>query len=136
MTYPADWDVRFPDVSVVVDAQEHIIWATMLDNVELGRATLALNRALVEGDWDYVDALPFTGRIYKRRGRPGISPAVKAQVLAEGACRVCGSADDLEVDHIIAWSNGGTHDLANLQPLCRPCNRDKGTQTMAEWARG
>lgn len=36
------------------------------------------------------------------------------------------NADELmEVDHIRPWSQGGTDDIYNLQPLCRPCNRAK-----------
>ena len=31
----------------------------------------------------------------------------------------------MEVDHIQSWSNGGSDDLSNLQPLCMPCNRSK-----------
>ena len=33
----------------------------------------------------------------------------------------------MEVDHIKPWSHGGTDDLWNLQPMCKPCNRAKGT---------
>lgn len=34
-------------------------------------------------------------------------------------------SDRMEVDHIRAWSQGGSDELYNLQPLCRPCNRSK-----------
>lgn len=33
--------------------------------------------------------------------------------------------DKMEVDHIIPWSHGGSDDMYNLQPLCKPCNRSK-----------
>lgn len=36
------------------------------------------------------------------------------------------SDDLMEVDHIRSWKNGGSDELWNLQPLCRPCNRSKG----------
>lgn len=42
------------------------------------------------------------------------------------ACLVCRSAVDLEIDHYIAWADGGLTTLENLQPLCRICNRAKG----------
>jgi hypothetical protein len=32
----------------------------------------------------------------------------------------------MEVDHIIPWSRGGSDDYHNLQPMCKPCNRNKG----------
>lgn len=31
----------------------------------------------------------------------------------------------MEVDHIRPWSQGGSDELFNLQPLCKPCNRNK-----------
>lgn len=31
----------------------------------------------------------------------------------------------MEVDHILSWKHGGSDELWNLQPLCRPCNRSK-----------
>ena len=40
-------------------------------------------------------------------------------------CRYCGNDENLQVDHIISRKNGGTHDLDNLQVLCRDCNLRK-----------
>lgn len=31
----------------------------------------------------------------------------------------------MEVDHIKPWSQGGSDEIWNLQPLCKPCNRYK-----------
>lgn len=42
------------------------------------------------------------------------------------SCARCGAAFELELDHIIPVSLGGTSDLDNLQILCRPCNQKKG----------
>jgi len=42
-------------------------------------------------------------------------------------CRICNrSGVDLEVDHIVPVSQGGSDRLDNLQTLCRDCNRGKG----------
>lgn len=46
------------------------------------------------------------------------------------SCRNCASSIDLAVDHIIPESKGGLTELANLQTLCRSCNRAKGAN---EW---
>lgn len=43
-------------------------------------------------------------------------------------CQQCGGWIDLEVDHIVPRSRGGTDDLDNLQTLCRTCNRRKGNR--------
>lgn len=44
----------------------------------------------------------------------------------EYRCRLCGSSEDLEVDHIIPIARGGLNRSDNLQTLCRTCNRSKG----------
>lgn len=31
----------------------------------------------------------------------------------------------MEVDHIRPWSQGGSDEIWNLQPMCKPCNRSK-----------
>lgn len=40
-------------------------------------------------------------------------------------CGVPGTDAELEVDHIIAVSNGGSHHMSNLTTACRACNQDK-----------
>ncbi len=51
-----------------------------------------------------------------------------------GHCQGCGEhflINNLEVDHIIAESVGGTHHIDNLQLLCGHCNRIKGNRGQA-----
>ncbi len=43
-------------------------------------------------------------------------------------CLACGATNDLSIDHIHPESKGGSHDMSNLQTLCRPCNRRKGVR--------
>jgi len=44
-------------------------------------------------------------------------------------CSVCGKSvrdQDVEFDHIIPWSKGGSSDEHNVTLLCKTCNRKKG----------
>ena len=65
----------------------------------------------------------YEDRIASRR----IPDSIKATVLVRdgGRCRNCFSAVNLQVDHIIPRSKGGSSDESNLQTLCRRCNRRK-----------
>lgn len=44
------------------------------------------------------------------------------------ACVQCGETNDLCIDHIVAFSRGGSTRPENLQTLCRSCNSRKGAQ--------
>ena len=43
-----------------------------------------------------------------------------------GRCAECGSAFDLQYDHVIPVAHGGASTVENLQVLCAPCNQSKG----------
>lgn len=61
--------------------------------------------------------------------RRSIPLKVKRVVLErQKECQICGSLNNLQIDHILPVSLGGTNDLDNLRVLCRQCN-------MEEWAR-
>ncbi len=45
-------------------------------------------------------------------------------------CLCCGATQRLSPDHVVPLSEGGLNAAANLQPLCGPCNRRKGTRTI------
>ncbi|WP_278262690.1 TerD family protein [Nocardia sp. AG03] len=89
-------------------------------------------------DPDYVAAaLEGALRVAKRlvlapgqRDSRSISQDVKAQVWQRdgGKCVECGDGHYLEFDHIIPLSRGGATSAANLQILCRNCNRVKGAR--------
>jgi len=51
---------------------------------------------------------------------------IAVSVRDEGKCRICGSTKDLQYDHIIPWSRGGSStDPDNIQLLCGYHNRLK-----------
>lgn len=59
--------------------------------------------------------------------RKSIPDDVKQYVWVrdEARCRSCGSTSELQFDHIIPVSMGGSSHEQNLQILCGPCNRSK-----------
>jgi 5-methylcytosine-specific restriction endonuclease McrA len=69
------------------------------------------------------DGLASEDRIARRR----IPDDLRAAVLVrdDGRCRICRSARNPEIDHIIPVSKGGVTEENNLQTLCRHCNRRK-----------
>jgi HNH endonuclease len=42
-----------------------------------------------------------------------------------GRCRRCGSTEELQFDHIVPRSRGGSGSAANVELLCRRCNLAK-----------
>lgn len=85
---------------------------------------------LRDGGWVPVDEItspaplpPSTGR----RHRPHIPLWIQRFVRSrDGCCRLCGSLEQPELDHIIRKRDGGKDTPENLRVLCRPCNRRRG----------
>lgn len=51
--------------------------------------------------------------------------------LQRSTCQHCGQTTQtqrIEIDHVIPVALGGTNAFENLQLLCRPCNRRKGSR--------
>jgi len=71
-------------------------------------------------------------------GRTNRKPLRASEIIAamsqsDGKCVACGATEELQVDHIMPVSRGGTNDIENLQMLCRSCNASKRDKTMEEW---
>ena len=48
------------------------------------------------------------------------------------ACTYCGSDKQLEGDHVLPLSRGGSNAFVNLTTACRPCNLSKGAKAVEE----
>lgn len=46
----------------------------------------------------------------------------------QGKCVNCGSRENLEYDHIIPISEGGSNTVRNIELLCQTCNRSKSNK--------
>jgi hypothetical protein len=61
-----------------------------------------------------------------------VPESIRYDVLKrDRTCRLCGAGPDdaqLQVDHIVPRSKGGSNDLMNLQVLCAVCNRGKSNR--------
>lgn len=70
---------------------------------------------------------PGSGNRYNHKP---ISPKQRARIYARdgGKCVLCGSAESLQIDHIVMVAHGGSSDDDNLRTLCAQCNnkRSKG----------
>lgn len=49
-----------------------------------------------------------------------------------GVCVYCEAADDLSLDHVYPWSQGGSTSKQNLVVACMPCNRLAGEKVFAD----
>jgi hypothetical protein len=60
--------------------------------------------------------------------REPIPRAIRLAVFERdgGRCVECGSAFDIQYDHVIPLALGGANTAENLQILCAPCNQAKG----------
>jgi len=68
--------------------------------------------------------------------RPPISDSDRAFVHQKYkyTCVYCSDKEGpFEIDHVEPWSRGGKHSVSNFALSCGPCNRAKGTKTLAEW---
>lgn len=99
--------------------------------VEWGEITVEpLARNCYGGEIHPVLVIQNPRRFRRFAARPSISTKDRVAVYARdnGRCRRCGTTESLSVDHIVAWSKGGAHDLENFQTLCLPCNIRKGNK--------
>jgi len=87
---------------------------------------------IVSGSIVPVDFLEEPSKNKKNKiNRSSIPPKLRFEVLRRDKyvcqyCGACGKNTELEVDHVIPVSRGGTDDKDNLKTSCIECNRGKG----------
>ena len=71
----------------------------------------------------------------KRQVRQRLTTKAKEQIYIRDKfeCQYCGSKEELEVDHIIPISKGGTNENDNLITACHRCNTSKSDKDLEEF---
>ena len=66
----------------------------------------------------------------ERKARKALTNEIMSAVWArdEVMCVECGSTDDLQFDHMVPYSKGGSSTVENLRILCQPCNSSRGNK--------
>lgn len=90
-------------------------------------ADTLVDRGLFEYHAEGLRLVGFSHTLFGRQTAPRwVREALEAR---DGAlCGMCGTAEDLSVDHIVPVSLGGSDQISNLRLLCRPCNSSKASQ--------
>lgn len=121
-------------------------WGRSPISSDVARYGLPFSRKAISlrfGSWN--KGLAATAHAVNESGEiliPAIRPGAKRMPLSVArrfdvfkrdgyTCRICQKAGgELEVDHIVPVSKGGTNAIENLQTVCWACNRGKGTKLM------
>lgn len=53
----------------------------------------------------------------------------------DGRCAYCGGTGDMQIEHLVPISRGGTHVLSNILPACQRCNFSKSNADAEAWYR-
>lgn len=66
----------------------------------------------------------------EKKARKALTNDIMSEVWARdgGACVECGSTEDLQFDHMIPYSKGGSSTVENLRILCQFCNSTRGNR--------
>ncbi len=67
---------------------------------------------------------------YEQTTRVSLPESTRSEVWRRdmGMCSKCGAKENLQFDHIIPVSKGGSNGVSNLQLLCQGCNASKSNK--------
>jgi hypothetical protein len=122
------------------------------ENVRLGlaRCENELKSKSIRKLRDYLESqsvpvpIPVEEKIQEVSVRKSIPKKIRAEVWkahfgrsTDGFCVCCrcslGILDEWHAGHIVAHAKGGLDDATNLRPVCGPCNRSMGTESMSSF---
>ena len=105
--------------NVAIELEKEQIRKELLEKERLRNLRRQVKKELVE-----------SGHITQGEKREPIPQDIQDKVWTRdgGKCVVCGSSENLEFDHIIPFSRGGSNTYRNLQLLCENCNRKKSNK--------
>ncbi len=89
--------------------------------------------AKLKKEWRHKNPIRFKAYAHKRREAikaPLSGDDVQRMFVLYPFCLACSAEKDLEIDHIVPLSRGGTNEFENLQVLCGHCNRSKGQKAV------
>lgn len=89
-----------------------------------------LDRFWFAADDADADAVAELVATQERSRRKAIRTSVRHEVWRrdQGRCVDCGSRENLELDHIVPLSKGGSNTARNIELRCESCNRRKGAR--------
>lgn len=79
----------------------------------LARLRIVCGERLPSEDWNVLRSIVFERDGYK--------------------CVYCGAGAQLQGDHVVPLIRGGSNAIDNVATACAPCNRSKGSRSLAEW---
>lgn len=123
------------DTIIVKQRARH--WADRENNCAQSRAWYRANREYAKArslEWRRANGARVTHYANKRRlektkngGTHSLAQWQERVAQFGGCCFYCGQRKPLTRDHVIPVSRGGSDDIGNIVPACRPCNAAKGT---------
>jgi hypothetical protein len=119
-------------MSVEVSAQRWIIDLAGLKPRRKSELWESIVAAMEDGDIPYLAQFRFLRKpTVVRFGRVPIPIEMRRRVYERdgGKCRRCSDGKNLQFDHVTPVVHGGETTVANLQLLCRDCNKQKGPRS-------